>query len=72
MCRACSTNWRGRGMNIGYWWERQEERDHLEDQDVDNIKMNLERLNAMVWIDMSQYRNQWRTLVNMVMNLRVP
>jgi hypothetical protein len=23
-----------RGMQIGYWWESQEERDHKEDQDV--------------------------------------
>jgi hypothetical protein len=24
------------------------------------------------WIDMAQYRNKWRALVNTVLNLRVP
>jgi hypothetical protein len=27
MGRACNTNGR-RGMHMGYWWERQKERDH--------------------------------------------
>jgi hypothetical protein len=26
--------WGRRGMNIGYWWESQNERDHWEDQDI--------------------------------------
>jgi hypothetical protein len=29
----------GRGMHIGYWWERQKERDHWEDQDVGGWKI---------------------------------
>jgi hypothetical protein len=35
-----------RGMLIGYWWESQKERDHLEDQDVGGwtiLKWILER-----------------------------
>jgi hypothetical protein len=28
---------RRRGMHIGYWWETQEERDHLEDLDVGGL-----------------------------------
>jgi hypothetical protein len=28
-------------MDIGYWWESQKERDNLEDEDVDNIKIDL-------------------------------
>jgi hypothetical protein len=35
---------------------------------VDNIKMDL----GMDWIDLAQNRDQWRALVNMVMNLQVP
>jgi hypothetical protein len=41
---------------------------------VDNIKMNLREIG---WddadsIDMAQDRDQWRALVNTVMNLQVP
>jgi hypothetical protein len=41
---------------------------------MDNIKMNLRdiRWDGMDWIDLAQDRNQWRALVNMVMNLQVP
>jgi hypothetical protein len=40
----------------------------------DNIKMNLREIGwgGMNWIDLAQYIDQWRTLVNTVMNLRVP
>jgi hypothetical protein len=38
---------------------------------VDNIKMDL-RIGWCDWIDLVQERNQWRALVNTVMNLRVP
>jgi hypothetical protein len=40
---------------------------------VDNIKIDLREIgwNGMVWIDLSQDRDQWRALVNMVMNLWV-
>jgi hypothetical protein len=29
-------------------------------------------MGGMDWIDLAQNRGQWRALVNMVMNLRVP
>jgi hypothetical protein len=41
---------------------------------VDNIKMDLREIgwNGVDWIDMAQDRDQWRALVNTVLNLRVP
>jgi hypothetical protein len=41
---------------------------------VDNIKMNLREIgwDGMDWIDLAEDRNQWRALVNTVMDLRVP
>jgi hypothetical protein len=39
----------------------------------DNIKMDLRETewNGMDWMDLAQDTNQWRALVNAVMNLRV-
>jgi hypothetical protein len=41
---------------------------------IDNIKMDLSEIGFGVvdWIGLAQDRNQWRALVNAVMNLRVP
>jgi hypothetical protein len=41
---------------------------------MNNIKMDLREIgwDGLDWIDLAQDRDQWRALVNMVMNLRVP
>jgi hypothetical protein len=41
---------------------------------VDNIKMDLREIgwDGMDWIDLAQDRDQWRALVNAVVNLRLP
>jgi hypothetical protein len=38
------------------------------------LKMNLKEIGwgGMDWIDLAQDRDQWRALVNKIMNLRVP
>jgi hypothetical protein len=41
---------------------------------VDNIKIDLRQIgwDGMGWIDLTQDIDQWRAVVNTVMNLRVP
>jgi hypothetical protein len=41
---------------------------------VDNFKIDLREIgcDGMDWIDLAQDRDQWRVVVNTVMNLRVP
>jgi hypothetical protein len=60
-------------MHIGYWWEIQNERDHWEDQDISRWTIDLRaiRWDGMDWIDLAQNTDQWRALVNTVMNLRI-
>jgi hypothetical protein len=59
-------------MHIGYWWESQKEGDHWEDQDVVELIIREIGWDGVDWMDMVQDRNQWRALVNTVLNLRVP
>jgi hypothetical protein len=39
-----------------------------------NIKMEIQEMGCggIDWIELAQYRDRWRALVNAVMNLRVP
>jgi hypothetical protein len=62
------------GVYTGFWWGKLRERDHLEDPGVDNIKMDIQEVGCgeMDWIDLAQDRDRWPTLVNAVMNIRVP
>jgi len=41
---------------------------------VDNIRMDIQKVGCgyMDWIGLAQDRDRWRTVVNAVMNLRVP
>jgi hypothetical protein len=41
---------------------------------VDNIKIDLREIgwDGVDWIDMAEDREQWRALVNTVLNFRVP
>ena len=41
---------------------------------VDNIRMDLQEMGCgyMDWIELTQDRDSWQTLVSAVMNLRVP
>jgi hypothetical protein len=69
---ACSTNGEKRNASrilVG----KPEGKRHYEDLNVGG-RMDLREIGwgGMDWIDVAQDRDQWRVLVNTVMNLRVP
>jgi hypothetical protein len=76
MSRTCSTNGAKRNLYrilVGKpEGKRQVERPIR--RWVDNIKMNLREIgmDGMDWIDMAKDRDQWRVLVNTVINVPVP
>jgi hypothetical protein len=75
MGRACSTN----GGDEECIWDiggkaRRMETTRKTKIWVDKIKMYLREIgwDGMDWIELAQDRDQWRALLNTVMNLRVP
>jgi hypothetical protein len=75
MSRVCSTNGAKRNAYSILVGKPEEKRPlgRPRRRWVDNIKMDLREMgwNSMDWIDLAQDRNQWGTLVNTVMKLRV-
>jgi aryl carrier-like protein len=65
-----------REMHIGYWWKarRKETTRKTKSRWVDNIKMDLLEIgwDCVNWIELVQDWDKRGTLVNAVMNLRVP
>jgi hypothetical protein len=60
-------------MHIGYWWKSQKERDHWEDQHVGGWTiLKWTGWDGVDWIDVARDMDQWRALVNKVLNLRIP
>jgi hypothetical protein len=76
MGRECSTNGEKRnayGILVGKL-ERKRPLGTPRHRWVDNIEIDLREIgwDDVDWIDLAQDRDQWRTLVNTVMNLWVP
>jgi hypothetical protein len=62
-------------MSIGFWWEEGLRLSGgLRRRSKDNIKVDLREIGwgDMDWLDLTQNKDQWRALVNTVMNLHVP
>jgi hypothetical protein len=53
-------------------WERPLGRPRRRWEDNIRIDLRKKRRESVYWIHMAQDKNQWRVLVNTVMNLRVP
>jgi hypothetical protein len=64
-----------RGMHIRFWWEKPEGKRPLRRPTCRwvDIKMDLREIGwgGVDWIDLAQYRDQRRALVNTVMTLRI-
>jgi hypothetical protein len=76
MIVACSVQGEKRGVYKGLVWRCEGKGSFGKPRSrwEDNIKMDLHELlsGCINWIDLFQNRDRWWTLVNAVMNLRVP
>jgi len=77
MGRVCSTYGGRVEACTGFWWSNPRKRDHLEDRGVDGrivLRWIFRKwyVGGVDWIELAQDRDGWPTLVNAVMNLRVP
>jgi len=66
----------GERRGIYSWWGNVRERDHLRDPGVGGriiFRWNFMKwyVGGVDWIELAQYRDRWRALVNAVMNVRV-
>jgi len=63
-------------VHTEFWWGNLREGNHLEDPGIDG--RIILRWIFRKWdeghgvVDLAQYRDRWRALVNMVMNLQIP
>jgi hypothetical protein len=59
--------------HVGYWWESHKEKSQNRPKcrQLNNIKMDFGETGwgGMEWINLAQDRDQWKVLVNTVMNL---
>ena len=65
--------WRKGEVCTRFWWGNLREKDHWGDQDVDNIKMDLQEVGRGCgdWMELAKDRDRWRALVSTVMNFGV-
>jgi hypothetical protein len=73
--RECSTNgkeWKAFRILVGKSERKRPLRRKIHSS-VDNIIMDLREIGWIVmdWLDLAQDRDQWKTLVNTVLNIRV-
>jgi hypothetical protein len=69
--------WAGHASRVGeerkvqaFFWKIQKERDHLEDQGLDGIRIDSREIGwgSVEWIQLAQDRGRWRALVNTVIS----